>query len=179
MNPIFLILLFFLIAIGFVLTIVAIVFASQKKTNTDTTVVEEVPLLPELPKPSFRSKEYLLTIAELKFYKSLITYLPSDLLIMCKVRVEDAIEAIEDIYSNRGRIKSRHVDFLLVKKGNLKILGCIELNDSSHYRSKVIARDNFIRKSFEEAGLKFVSVKTRSFYNKELIEKIFAVFTDS
>jgi len=74
--------------------------------------------------------------SEAQLYSILYRSLPPHLHLMSKVRLEDVVKvssALErkDSYSLRGRIKSRHVDFLLIRPDGTPA-AAIELDGKSH-----------------------------------------------
>jgi len=120
-------------------------------------------------KQVFRKKEYLLTPAELKFYKLLKTI--TDKLgynLFTQVSLYEIVQTQNNLYFNS--IKSKSIDFVITQE-NCKILLCIELDDISHTREDRIKRDNFINELFEELNIKLLRVPVQSFYNLEELEK--------
>ena len=125
----------------------------------------------------YRKKDYLLSIAERKFYDILRPIAEkNNYLLFAKVRLEDLLwipSGVEDRWSLRGRIKSRHIDFVLCDKQNIKPLLAIELDDSSHDSSDRMKRDDFIDDVFHDAGLPILHQRAKRFYNvDELSQKI-------
>ncbi|MBA3755999.1 MAG: DUF2726 domain-containing protein [Nitrosomonas sp.] len=54
---------------------------------------------------------------------------------------------------------------MLCDKGTLAIVAAIELDDSSHYLSKTYARDIFVQKACDTAGLKLIRFACRPNYS--------------
>jgi hypothetical protein len=93
------------------------------------------------------------------------------------VRLEDLLwlpKYTRNRYGLRNRIKSRHVDFLLCDKENVKPIIVIELDDSFHSREDRVERDNFVDRALQGARLPILHVKVRDFYNKIDLENSIA-----
>lgn len=125
----------------------------------------------------YKKKDYLLTVAERNFYEVLSKIVQEhNKLLFAKVRLEDLFwmpKGTENRFGYRNRIKSRHIDFLICDKENIKPILAVELDDSSHDRGGRRERDNFIDEIMNEAGLPILHVKFSDFYDiKELNNKI-------
>lgn len=72
-----------------------------------------------------------------------------------------------EYYRYLNKIQSKHVDFLLCDRENIKPLLAIELDDSSHLHPSRIERDNFIDKIFENAKLPILHIKYSKGYDRE------------
>ena len=71
-----------------------------------------------------------------------------------------------------GKIKSKHIDFILCKKDNLYPELLIELNDSSHNKEDRIKRDDFIKKIAEKVGYKMAFVDGTQNLEKTIIKAL-------
>ena len=117
----------------------------------------------EIEKLPYRRK-FLLTKNEYWFYKRLKEIADKyGFAVLAKIRfadlVEVSVEADKKEYMNYfGKIKSKHIDFILCKKDNLYPELLIELNDSSHNKEDRIKRDKFVKKIAEKVGYKMVFV---------------------
>lgn len=116
-------------------------------------------------------KKSLLTPTEKQFYDILKVKCDSrNLLIYPKVRIEDYIEVTTQKQKNkyRGRIKSRHIDFL-VCDAYTNILMAIELDDRSHNTPEAQEVDEFKNKLFEHVNIPLARIKTNpEAYNAEI-----------
>lgn len=125
---------------------------------------KEQQLLPYKKKP-------LLTPTESDFYKILKSKCDNkNLLIFPKVRLEDYIEVTSKEEKNkyRGRIKSRHIDFLICDN-ELNIIMGIELDDKSHNRKSTQETDEFKNQLFNTIGIPLARIKTNpSTYETEI-----------
>jgi hypothetical protein len=73
----------------------------------------------------------------------------------------------------RGKIRSRHIDFVLCdKKNNYKPVLGIQLNDSSHKFKKVKEVDDFKNKVFKDSDLPLISFWVQKNYNNERIKEL-------
>lgn len=121
MTPVVLVLVFVFIFIilGF------LVFIKNKETTNHQNILENIPVYPKM----------LLTKDELQFYQTLKTILSSDYDISCKCRLEDIIgidKRSKNYKSDRNRIKSSHIDFIVFNAITGKVEFVIELDGNSH-----------------------------------------------
>lgn len=127
-------------------------------------------------KHSSYKKRAILTQGEKVFYNELKKACDKKMYIInVKTRLEDIIVSTTSDYrqklSERGRIKSRHVDFAVLDK-NLNLLFCIELDDSSHNTKEAKATDKFKNELFKKVNIPLYRVRVGTKFKKE-IEKIF------
>ncbi len=103
---------------------------------------------------SYQAK-YLLTKNEWHEYKKLKEYATEKGLIVCpKVRLLDIIEprkGEKDYLALRGKVQSKHVDFLLCDE-SLHIKAVLELDDNSHDRKDRQERDAFVNQILTSVG---------------------------
>ena len=103
--------------------------------------------------------------SERAFFIILSQQLSYDYLLMAKTRLEDVIgvqRTLRDpklLWSLRGRVKSRHVDFLICARDG-KPLMAIELDGSSHGSANAANGDDLKDRIFRAAGLPFMRVST-------------------
>lgn len=112
----------------------------------------------------------VLTKSEYAFYTILEDKCDyADLIICPKVRLEDFINVrnIREKQSYRGRIKSRHVDFLICDRQMNPLCG-IELDDSSHNSWKAQKADNFKNELYRAIGLTLYRVQTGSNFEAKI-----------
>ncbi|WP_026941692.1 DUF2726 domain-containing protein [Hellea balneolensis] len=104
---------------------------------------------------------------EREFFDILNRNLPSDYHLHSKVRLEDIVRVKRQIEGRaqwhlRGRVKSRHVDYLITNKFGVP-KAAIELDGSSHNKETLNA-DNFKDDLFNAVGLPLIRVASRSNY---------------
>ncbi|MGF2735351.1 DUF2726 domain-containing protein [Marinobacter sp. DUT-1] len=122
-----------------------------------------------------------MTEAEGSFYQVLELALPGDQYrLFGKVRVEDLISVKTGLerqtrQSFRNRIKSRHIDIVVVERKTFKPVWAIELDDKSHDSAKRKERDTFLDNAFEAAGLPLVRFKAKRSYTTADIQKTLGV----
>ena len=164
---------FFLLVV--VVVIVFIIVYDNKRTKKkreelqrkimmlDSKKPETVDNDEEIEKLPYRRK-FLLTKNEYWFYKSLKEIADKyGFVVLAKIRFADLVEVSTEADKKEymkyfGKIKSKHIDFILCKKDNLYPELLIELNDSSHNKEDRIKRDDFIKKIAEKVGYKMVFV---------------------
>lgn len=118
----------------------------------------------------YQRRERLMTEAEGSFYQVLELALPADRYrLFGKVRVEDLISVKAGLdrqawQSFRNRIKSRHIDIVVVERKTFKPVWAVELDDKSHDSAKRKERDSFLDNAFEAAGLPLVRFKAKRSY---------------
>ncbi|MBY0475412.1 MAG: DUF2726 domain-containing protein [Nitrosomonas sp.] len=113
----------------------------------------------------------LLSDAEHSFYLVLRQALLNEKYeIFVKVRIADVLLPENDL--NRGnwksafnKISSKHFDYVLCDKNTLSVVAVIELDDKSHDQVVTRARDIFIEKVCETAGLKLLHFPYRANYH--------------
>lgn len=124
-------------------------------------------------KGSYELRNYMLaptimTKAEMAFYNALVCAIADEYRIMVKVRLADIILVKKNgshYMAHFGKIKAKHVDYLLCDPVNLKPILVIELDDKSHQRSDRISRDNFVDSVFKSVGLPILRHPVKRAYN--------------
>lgn len=115
----------------------------------------------------YSARDSFFNSSEKMLYKILQDELGEKYNILSKVRVEDLIESSSKGYSYRNRIKSSHIDFVLLDKNTYKIVSAIELDGASHNNHSAEQKDVFKDELFNrvniplhrvEVGSDFVSV---------------------
>ena len=158
-----------------VVVIVSIIVYDNKRTKKkreelqrkimmlDNKKPEPVDNEEDIEKLPYRRK-FLLTKNEYWFYKSLKEIADKyGFAVLAKIRFADLVEVSAEADKKEymkyfGKIKSKHIDFILCKKDNLYPELLIELNDSSHNTEDRIKRDEFVKKIAERVGYKMVFV---------------------
>lgn len=104
---------------------------------------------------NFQKKDYVMTQAELKFYRELKNITDKlELTIFPQIQLEKIISVRNNNRAYRNRIKSRSIDYTIVTNKNCKIVCCIELDDYTHNYNNRIKRDEFINKLFSSTEIK-------------------------
>lgn len=108
--------------------------------------------------------------SERTFFHIMQSQLPDGFFLHSKVRLEDIIRVKsglpkQQLWSLRGRIKSRHVDFLITDAQGRPCL-VIELDGRSHTRQAARNADRLKDGIFAAANIPFFRVKTGENFNK-------------
>lgn len=109
--------------------------------------------------PFFESRQTLNTHAEQAFLLALQQSIDGDrYLINGKTRLADLIKVESQQWGSQwqtqfNRISRKHVDFVILERSSSRIIGVIELDDSSHQRSDRRERDRFVDQALERAGI--------------------------
>lgn len=122
-------------------------------------------------------KKYLFTKNEFHFYKQLQAIADKrNLIPLAKIRLADFIEVSEksEYMKYFAKIKSKHIDFLLIDKNTLKIVAAIELDDNSHNTTK----DEFKNKLFQQVNIPLIRCKGINIVEEQL-QKIMNIQTQT
>ncbi len=119
---------------------------------------------------------------EKAFFSALLTHLPRGYYPQGKVRLEDIIGVrkglpYKDTQSLRGRVKSRHIDFLIIDRDGRPVLG-IELDGNSHQTKRAIENDHVKTALFAAAGISLRRVRVGDDFN-HIIAKIVTELSSS
>lgn len=105
----------------------------------------------------------LLTNNEYRFYYNLVQLADKyNLSVQVKMRLADIIEVDKCKITNQeymsyfGKIKSKHIDFVLTHKYTMQMIAAIELDDKSHKKQNRIERDAFVNNALTAAGIDFI-----------------------
>jgi len=115
----------------------------------------------------YRLRDDFLSAAELSFYHVLKSVVKDRAVVLAKVNLADIffVAKPNENQSYRNKIDRKHVDFLCCDPSTMTPLVGIELNDSSHYRSDRVERDQFVTQVFEVAGLPLVPIPAKRGYD--------------
>lgn len=103
--------------------------------------------------------------SERALFAALNRHKPDGFHVMAKVRLEDILRVRGDIkdgrlrWKYRGRIKSRHVDFVICDNAG-QFLCAIELDGSSHRSDEAEMVDGFKDAIFKHAAMRFFRIRT-------------------
>lgn len=121
---------------------------------------------------NYTTKKLIMTKTETQFYKLLKNAIEENnlnMLIFPQINLENIIQAKNNDFAARNRIKSRSIDYTIVSKDTLQVICCIELDDYTHNTYKRIKRDSFINQIFKEVNIKLIRVTVNNTYNIEQI----------
>lgn len=122
----------------------------------------------ELP---YRLRDDFLSPAELAFYRTLRLAVKEQAVILAKVNLADLffVPRPHASQAHRNKIDRKHVDFLLLHPETMKPLAGVELDDASHERADRAARDQFVNRVFQAAGLPLIRIPARSAYDPKTL----------
>ena len=121
----------------------------------------------------FYLKNDVMNKSERIFFDILKRELDDAYSIFPKMRIEDFVGVKKigapknELFGLRGKIKSRHVDFLLCNK-LMKPVMAIEIDGSSHRSKKAIKRDSFINTLYKDVELPIKHVRVGSKFIDEV-----------
>lgn len=103
----------------------------------------------------YRKKDRVMNESEQALFINLQKTLGDQYIVLSKVRIEDFVEVTRGAggYGARGRIKSRHVDFLICDRATTKPLLAVELDGKSHQGEDRQERDRFVDELYKTINL--------------------------
>ena len=103
----------------------------------------------------YHKKDRVMNESEQALFINLQKTLDARYIVLSKVRIEDFVEVTHRAggYGARGRIKSRHVDFLICDRATTKPLLAVELDGKSHEEEDRQKRDRFVDELYKTIGL--------------------------
>lgn len=124
---------------------------------------------------TYRKKEYLMTKAEIEFFRILELVVKNQYYIVPQLPISKIALPMakgKDYYTHFNKIDRKTVDFVLFDKQSFSPVVVIELDDSSHNNEKRRTRDSFVDNVMKNIGLKIVHIKTAYTYNLEEIANL-------
>ena len=121
----------------------------------------------------YEKRASLLTPAELKFYRVLRDAVDGNWHICAMVRLADLIQVRPKTAKASawgGKIRSKHIDFVLCDKLTMTVVLAIELDDKSHQRPDRRDRDDFLHNALSAAGLPLMRVLVADQYDKDQLQ---------
>ncbi len=114
---------------------------------------------------------------ELAFYRTLLEAVGGRYAVCCKVRLADVLDCRPAAWAlGYGRlIAQKHLDFVLVDHATTRIVAAVELDDRSHARPKRRARDEFVNRATEAAGVRLYRVRAAASYNARRVSDLLCI----
>lgn len=143
----------------------------NKETDTENGEAEPTEEYPYI-------KTYLLSKNEWAFYKKLKPIADKyKIHILAKVRLADLTNVKKGLSNSKyykafGKIKAKHLDFVLANPNNLAVLAAIELDDKSHEEIDRQQRDFFIEKLCETIKLPLIRTNGQEDIETLICEKL-------
>lgn len=157
--------------------LLSLVFGFEKSSEDSSNKNSHLKVRP------YRGKNYLLTKAEVAFFNVLNPIVDKHMHLFAMVRLADLVyiaRGTEKRRSFQNKVNQKHVDFVLCKRGNLKPILAIELDDSSHQRPDRQERDIFLEDVLKQASLPLLRVPVRANYDvEELKQQMKLVLTEN
>jgi len=125
----------------------------------------------------FYVQKSILTEAEKKFHRTLVTAVP-EALICPKMRVADVINASAKYGGDFNSISQKHFDWVLCHPVSFEPLIAIELDDSSHSWQSTQHRDAVKNEVAQEAGIPLMRFNWKPTYDTEDVRNKIAVILD-
>jgi hypothetical protein len=122
----------------------------------------------------YRSRRFLLSRAELAFFRVLSTVVAGRYLVFAKVRLADVITCPRALWHQAPgrRIAQKHLDFVLCDSYTLRFVLVIELDDRSHARPERRRRDVFLNRLFRQAGIPLLRQPARASYDRDELQAL-------
>jgi hypothetical protein len=133
-----------------------------------------VPRMEAAPPSVYRSAVHLQTLAELSFFKTLSGLIEPEFRVFSKVRLADLVHPNFPVRSSEwwtafNQTARKHIDFVICDAREGKILGVIELDDSSHSRCDANRGDAVKDHVLGSAGIPFVRIRCSRTYDPEIL----------
>jgi len=121
----------------------------------------------------YKPREYLLSHAELRFFRALRHAVAYPLAIAPKVRLADVVSCRRKRPSvfALAPITQKHLDFVLYDWRTSRIVSAVELDDLSHEWPKTARRDLLVNRILRMAGVPLVRIRAASFYDEAILKR--------
>ncbi|MEO8352822.1 MAG: DUF2726 domain-containing protein [Chthoniobacteraceae bacterium] len=116
----------------------------------------------------YKSRGCALSRAERSFYEVLKRAIGDDWVVFVKMRLSDIVtvpRTTPSWQSHFNRVQSKHVDFVVCDRQQVRLALIVELDDSSHHEKSRVERDKFVDEVLGAAGLPIVHVTARAAYS--------------
>lgn len=158
------------------IAVIVLIIMYIKKPNKKNTVSDEKENYPQIktnePLP-YKKNDFIFTKNEYACYKTLKPLADKyGLEIFSKVRLADIVSVNSNTTDKQrwfNRIKSKHIDFVLLDNQYLQPKLLIELDDSSHDTTKRIERDKFVDEVCKVCNIKIKHIRS---YNAEELDEV-------
>lgn len=121
----------------------------------------------------------LFSQGEMAFFRALEKAAPASVRIFAKVRVADIVTPAAKPESRRWwaafrPVAAKHIDYVLVDRDSGAIRAAVELDDATHGEKKRVARDKFLNRTFNQAGVPLLRVPAQARYDVEALRSTLA-----
>lgn len=151
----------YLILFGFVIIVGVMLLSSTSKKPFEKPEVSAIS--PDALAQFDRVSSLWVNASERLFFQTLARHMPPGFTAHGKVRLEDIIKVRKGVdrktrWALRGRVKSRHVDYLIIDWSGRPILA-IELDGSAHRSKKAAISDDVKTSLFAAAAIPLMRVQ--------------------
>jgi len=133
----------------------------------------------KLNKPiTYRQSSPLFSPAERSFFGVLESAISEEYRALGKIRVADILLPQKGLDRKSwqiafNKISAKHFDYAICKKDTLEVVAVVELDDKTHNKKSVQARDSFLNSACESANLTLIRFPARASYSiAEVTQKI-------
>ncbi len=117
----------------------------------------------------YQKIDELFSPAERSFLGVLEQALNNEYRVFGKVRLGDLVKPKRGLsnslfYSSLNKVNQKHVDFVVCRKDDCKVLGIIELDDRTHTRDDRKKRDQFVDSALNEVGIPILHFSAKMSY---------------
>lgn len=122
---------------------------------------------------SYKRKDFLLNIAERKFFEGLQQIIPDNYVVFPQISLKSIVEVngAQNFRTSQNKIDRKIIDFVIFDKPYYKPILAIEYDGSTHNRTDRQERDLFVDSVLESSGIKIVHVKHEKNINFEMIKE--------
>ncbi len=132
-------------------------------------------LLSEKEKLPYAKRQYLLNIAEKKFYQWLITILPPEYVVFPQMVISNIVKVrtdkTKDFWKYQNKINRKTLDFVIFTLDKLQPVMAIEYDGKTHELPERMERDQFVDKVLETAGIGILHIRHEKFLDYRSIKK--------
>lgn len=137
-----------------VIILLILYILSEKVKSIDTDKTSKYP---------YKKKKYIFTQNEFNFYRKLKPIADKyECEIFSKIRIADIVSVTEkgkEYTKYFNKIKSKHIDFVMLDNKTMQVRLLIELDDSSHDTEKRKERDIFVNTLFEKTEIPLLRIR--------------------
>jgi hypothetical protein len=145
-----------------VVAAVLVILAAQKRSGEGTGGMAKMGF-------PYIATGYLFSAAERSFLGVLEQAVGPEHRVFGKVRIAD-VASVKQALGNSARqsalnrIAAKHLDFVVCRVSDLKVVCAVELNDKSHGSARTAKRDNFVATLCQTIGLPLLQVPAQRGY---------------
>ena len=127
----------------------------------------------------YKSRDSLLTKAEISFYHVLRQTVANEVIICPKVRLLDLVyipRNTPNSYTYINKVSAKHIDFVLCDPATMRPLVALELDDASHEAPDRRQRDAFVDVVFQTIHLPILHIPAKKGYAPPALRSLLAPY---